>query len=282
MKASLTKSISNLPTASAVLQRINAVVANQSSSAQDLVNAVRLDPAIAGKILRLANSAFFGLSRRVASLQNAVVLLGQKRIQSLVLSSAIGSKFYFHPRLPFSIQNYWRHSVAVAQIAESIARYLSRYEAVDAEEVFSAGLLHDVGKLVLCGFEGEYVVAVLRKMAEKSVPFYMAENKENSHGTVGEALAAHWNFPPLLLCGILFHHFPSSCPEPFKRPVGIVHMADAIAHVLGLSIFEKEIAPQISEEAVGSAALEPEQLRVVAHKAVDDQKKIESLIHFFS
>jgi putative nucleotidyltransferase with HDIG domain len=282
MKSSLISTISSLPSDSAVLQRIGIVVANPESSAQDIVGVVRLDPAISGKILRLANSAYFGVPRRVSSLQNAVVLLGQKRIHSLVLSSVLVSKFRCDPAVPLRLERFWRHSIAVAHIAESIAKFMNRHEPVDIDEAFCAGLLHDVGKLVLCGFDGPLVASVLRTSAQRGIAFFMAEDEENSHVKVGELLGRHWNFPAILLSAIACHHTPAQCPDSTRRQSSLVHIADAVAHVLGFQVFDPEIAPTLQEDTVNALSLSPEQLRVIANRAVEDQKKIESLMNFFS
>ncbi|GAG15882.1 unnamed protein product, partial [marine sediment metagenome] len=141
--------INTLPSLSPVVQKISAVIADPDVSANDVVDVLKLDPAIASKVLRLANSAYIGMPRTVSSLQNAVVILGQRRIHSLVLAASTLSALKPDNSLPFSYMRFWKHSVTVAIICESIARHLKRYDPIEAGEVFCGGILHDIGKLVL-------------------------------------------------------------------------------------------------------------------------------------
>ncbi|MBD3393488.1 MAG: HDOD domain-containing protein, partial [Chitinivibrionales bacterium] len=129
---SLVDRINDLPSLSPVLARMNAIVASSEASAFEIVDALKLDPAISTKVLRLANSAYVGIPRTVSSLHNAVVILGQRRIHSLVLSASALSSFPRAGPMPFSNMDFWRHSITVALVCESIAKHLKRYDAVEA------------------------------------------------------------------------------------------------------------------------------------------------------
>ena len=220
------------------------------------------------------------MPRTVSSLQNAVVLLGFKRINSLVLATELLAPFRPHESLPFTLTDFWRHGTTVALIAESIARHLLRYDPVGSRGVFSAAILHDVGKLVVGGFEPEALNQAYAKSRTEKIAYHLAEKPELAHAHVGDLLAGHWNFPPELRAAIAGHHAPSECGE-HRRFASIVHVADAIAHVLGFSMFTGETPPQIDEQALNQIKLPPERLRVIAEHALEDQKKIESLLEAF-
>jgi len=278
--AGLLEWINNLPTLSPVLQRINSVMSNPTSSADNVEQALKLDPVIAGKVLRLANSAYVGIPRTISSLKNAIVLLGFKRIHSLVMASTILSSFPGRGvKQAIDLARYWRHSITVALVAESIARHLNRYEAVDSDDLFTAGILHDIGKLILGGFDPERLGAAAAKSREKKTAFYMVEEDEWSHGRAGELLAYHWNFPRDLTASIRYHHAPFERDE-FHRMIAIVHLSDVIVHIMGIQVFSDEIAPAFNDRAVALVQLPPERLRVIAQDAIGNQKRLESMLQF--
>ncbi|MBD3346831.1 MAG: HDOD domain-containing protein [Chitinivibrionales bacterium] len=275
--------LQNLPSPSPVLQRIRTIITNPESSAQDLVDALKLDPAMAGKVLKLANSAYIGIPRTVSSLQNAVVLLGQKRLYSLVMGASVLSNLRVNtfPSF-FNIKNYWRHSITTAVIAESIAKHLNRYDDVfDSDEVFTIGILHDIGKLVLCGYDPERVNEALSHSKSVNKPFYLSEEPQCSHMKIGAALAYHWNFPDVLADAIEYHHTPLKS-EKEHSSLSIVHTANCIAHVAGFPTFEGEIDPPFDDAAVAAVRLSPERLRVITENTLNYEKKTESLLDFMT
>jgi putative nucleotidyltransferase with HDIG domain len=276
---SLIKAINDLPVLSPVAGRIAQVVSNAESSVTGILDALKLDPVISGKVLKLANSAYVGIPRTISSLKNAVVLLGQKRIQSLVLSTTALSALKLGRELPFSLYRFWKHSITVAMIAESVARHLRRYSPIDTEDVFSAGMLHDIGILVLGIWNPEALQRSIAESASKNVPYFATENPSTSHTMAGGALCDHWNFPQPLKGAIMLHHAPEQAAE-VKRLVSIVHIADVMAHIIGFSVFEREALLQPSACAAGEVHLPPERLRVIADDALKNEKKIESFINF--
>ena len=274
--------INNLPTLSPVLQRINAIISNPSSSADDVESALKLDPAIAGKVLRLANSAYVGIPRTVSSLKNAIVLLGFKRIQSLALASTILSACSRRAvKGVLDMYSYWRHSIMVALVAESIARHLNRYQAMDADDLFTAGILHDVGKLILGGFDPDRLESAARKGREQKLPLYAVEEPDWSHMRTGELLAYHWNFPRDLTAAIRMHHSPQASEE-FVLMVSVVHLSDVMVHIMGVQTIADEQAPALSDHAIAQVRLLPERLRVISQDAAANEKRIESLLSFMS
>jgi putative nucleotidyltransferase with HDIG domain len=207
------KAIEHLPIPSSVLRRINRVISKPDASGADVANALRFDPTLCGKVLRLANSAYIGLPHRVSSLPHAVVLLGIKRVHSLVLTSELIAPYKQSASLPFSIDRFRRHAVTVAYIAESIARHLKRYDAPDQHELFSGALLHDIGKLLAGAVDGEEVRKTYERAKKMKIPYYRAEREEFSHRALGLAIAEKWHFPPDLSACIRGHHTPACFPD---------------------------------------------------------------------
>jgi putative nucleotidyltransferase with HDIG domain len=274
------KSITNLPSPPAVLRKIVKITADPQVSASQMEEALRLDPAISGKVLKLANSAYIGIPRTISSLHHAVVLLGNRRIYSLILGSALLGVARNQGVRSFSLIEFWRHSIITAMIAESIAKHLKRYRTIDEHGVFSGAVLHDIGKLVLeVGLPG-FIKEVHLKAASLKKPFFEAEDTSLNHLVAGDSIAGQWNFPSDLREYILNHHQPI-LGEYQSVNVAIVHVADIMTHVLGYPLFENEIAPQLSEGVLTLIDLPIERLKVIAATVLQDHKRVEALLEVF-
>jgi len=276
----LFNTLATLPSISPIVQKFSALAGNPASSADDVVGLLKLDPALAGKVLRFANSAYVGIPHSIASLKNAVVLLGQKRIFSLVLASTVFSAFKNTSPLPFPLENYWRHSVCVAMVGESIAKVLRRYGPIDSDDVFTGGLLHDIGKLALGCLAPKLVTAAAAVSHDSNIPFFKAEASESSHAVIGGALARHWNFPLHLIDALTFHHAPDA-PCASEQMVLIIHVSDVLVHMAGRSTLSEETAPALESEIVSRMHVQPERLRTIANEAIQNEKNLESCIQCF-
>lgn len=271
------RAVSALPSLTAVLRRIFAVVEDSNSSVLDITRVLQMDPAITGKVLRLANSAYIGIPHTVSSIQNAVTLLGTSRIQSLILVSILSS-VKKNVCAPFPVISYWRHSVCTALIAEAIAKSLRRFDcAIDENELFSAAILHDIGKLIAATMDSESFVQLYKQSILKEVPFFMIENEEEAHSSLGGYYAEHWGFPNELKQCIQMHHEPLSDKKLALR-ISIIHVADIMSHVLGFKIFSEEVTPMIQEDVLNLIGLPLERLRVIAQSVIEDQKSIEAFM----
>lgn len=280
--ASFIQRITTLPTLSPILQRINGIMANPESSAADLVSALKLDPAIAGKVLRLANSAYVGIPRTVSSLHNAVVLLGQKRVHSLVTATTVLSSFSLAPsRCPLNLKNYWQHCFAVGLAAESIAKHLNRYEPIDIDEAFTAGIMHDIGKLALAGYDPERFDQAAQMSTNTETTFFAAEKDTFAHTRIGEYLAMKWNFPQGLATAIGYHHDPTAL-SPIDLLTAITHLSDIMVHIIGFQTVDKETIPRFNDDAIAAVHLQPERLRVIGEELVENIERIQSLLDFVS
>jgi putative nucleotidyltransferase with HDIG domain len=280
MDTSLPEAIEELPSLTPVLAKLDAVIADPKSSADDMAKVLKLDPALAGRVLRLANSAYVGLPQSVGSIKSAVVLLGQKRIRSLAITSGILSGFKTTNELPFALAHFWRHSIGAALVAESVTKYLRRYATIDGDEAFAAGLLHDVGKLAMACFHPHLLTSARKRSQIDQVPFYMSEDDDESHVSVGGMVARHWNFPAALSDVLIYHHTPgkNSGDSPL---VSIIHVADIMVHMVGFATFIDEIPPKLDEFSLDAIKMQPEHLRVIASETLRNEKAIESFINFF-
>jgi len=193
----------NLPTLPTVLTKILQLVDGESSNGRDLIAVIERDQALTGKMLRLANSAFFGQSRRVATIPRAVVLLGFTTVRNLALGvkvwDALGAGVS-RPRL----QELWAHGVAVAVATKSLT---ARLRAGDPDEAFTAGLLHDVGRLVLAMRFREHYWETAGGAGEADV----LDASESAafgvdHAEVGAWILEAWSLPATIVDAVRLHH----------------------------------------------------------------------------
>jgi len=201
--------IKELPTLPDVVFKVNEVVNDPSTSAQDLENVISRDQAIAAKVLKLVNSAFYGLPGRVDTLSRAIPLLGFSTVRNLVMSVSI---FDLGAITGFDMKGFWRHSFATSTIAQAIGRADGQ---PDAETQSLAGLLHDIGKVIMFQYFPKHTQALVELMDKKNVSFIQAEMTllNVTHSEIGAAIADKWSFPPNIKAAIEFHHNPDSAGE---------------------------------------------------------------------
>ncbi len=199
----------NLPTIPTVLAKILQLVDSESSSGKELIAVVERDQALTGKLLRLANSAFFGQTRRVATIPRAVVLLGFSTVRNLALGvkvwDALGTGVARN-----RLEELWAHTVAVAVATKTLAASL---RAGDPDEAFTAGLLHDVGRLVLAmRFRDDYWRAVGGASEAEAVEGMEATNLGVDHTEVGAWILEAWSLPPAIVEAVRHHHATPTRP----------------------------------------------------------------------
>ena len=185
---------------------------------------------MSAKVLQLVNSAFFGLARRVETIEQAVTLLGTEVIKSLVLSNAAFSQF--HPvSKHFSVERLWNHSLLVGSIAAKIAKAEGADKAV-VGAALQAGILHDLGQLILATHLPDKFDAALEASAARRVPLFETERETigATHAHVGAYLLGLWGLPDSTVEAVAFHHEPAACTLRAFTPLTAVHAADVLLH----------------------------------------------------
>ena len=205
--------IVTLPTLPQLARQIAVLVNDPKSSTADVGEAIRRDPATAARILRLVNSAYYGLTTRAKTVQQAVGLLGFKVIRSIAVSTSLPSAFEgLLKTKAFSPERFWKHSLLAACLCKSIAK---KCKGMDPEAAFDIGLLHDIGKLVMACYAAEYVNLTISAARSNNASYDFAERQilNTTHGAVGAWLAERWNFPEDLQRAIKKRHDPSACED---------------------------------------------------------------------
>jgi HD-like signal output (HDOD) protein/CheY-like chemotaxis protein len=194
-------------------------------------DAIAKDPAMTSKILQLANSAFFGLSRQLSSPHEAVMQLGLDTIKSLVLGIHIFSEIKVHEKATPIVQKLWHHSLATAGLARRIA-VSEHHDKRLVDESFTGGMLHDIGKLILlASMPGEYEEA-LKQSQDDDMPLVEVEKVifGANHSEIGGYLLGLWGLPVSLAEAVVYHHCPSECSNRSFSALSLVHVANILEH----------------------------------------------------
>lgn len=207
------------------------------------------DPGLTANVLRLANSAYFGIPSRIGSIRQAVILLGLKRLIQMVIATCV-SAIMDKPVQGYDLPpgELWRHSIAVSVAAEGLVKEL---KVQAAEEIFTAALLHDVGKLVM----GEFVKDDFKQIetaVSEGMSFEMAETMAlgTNHADVGAQILSRWILPPEIISAVQWHHEPEAA-EQANTMLDIVHVANFISIMIGIGIgrdgLQHEPSVEVSE-----------------------------------
>jgi putative nucleotidyltransferase with HDIG domain len=222
-------SLASLPEA---YQEIVRVLNDPQSSIENFAEVIGRDPNITARILKLANSAFYGWGDQVETITKAIQILGTQQIRDLVTATLVLD--YFHGVSPdlIDMKSFWRHSVGTAIAAKTLANFLPRR---NPERAFVAGLLHDVGRLVIYLRLPEETNAIFAAYGKTAKLLSDAETEVLGfdHAKLGGELLKAWNFPPKIVMAVEFHHHPlTGLENPLESAV--VHIADTISHAMQL------------------------------------------------
>ena len=228
LKERFLENLKELPTLPTVVAQLILTLNEPTSSARDLERLIANDQAIAAKLLKLANSAFYGLPGKVTSLGRAITLLGFNTVRSLVLTIGVVEKFSgASGGRYFSRGEFWEHSLSVAMMCKLVSE---RDPAISSEEAHICGLLHDIGKVIMDYAMPAKFQKAMQQVKESGMDILEAEKEYVglSHDQVGALAAEKWQFPEFIREVIEFHHNPVEAP--FNDIVQLVAMSDKIVH----------------------------------------------------
>ncbi len=230
-----------------------AVLRDPACSAADLVHVLEKEPAISSKVLRAANSVFYGTPRAITSLKAAIVRLGNHNISRIALSASLSATGGAH------WGGFWRHSISVGLLARHIGQFTGAYTKQEEEELFSMGLLHDLGAMIELD-SGEFK-RIEETLKLGTMTLSEAENMVFGfdHGRLGRMVAEQWNFPGDLVDAIACHHQPETSKDFYKKSI-VIHLADLVCHGFHLVSIPGEAAPPTQESYLQEFNLPIEQL----------------------
>jgi len=264
--------IQSLPTLPQVAQHVIALVENPDTSSSSLAKAIGSDAALVSKILRIVNSAYYGLPRKITTVSQATVILGFNTVKNLVITTSVFSAFNNDLKNHrFDRKKFWEHSLGCAVASKVLSK---RIRMGLPEEAFVAGLIHDVGKIVLDQYFHKDFEAVLTLVETEQISIVAAENKilGIDHTKIGEWLCDKWNFPIHIQESVVYHHSPL-LTQHNRKMVAIVHLADAIARIEGLGFSGDQQPPSIEPQSWEMINIPEEELGELVEEIKEEFEK---------
>ncbi len=258
--------------------RLMRLVNDPTATLKQIVDVIRYDQAVTGEVLRLCNSAYYGFNRKIASLDEAVHYLGTTKVMQLVMEAhaqtLLGPAQSGYGLRPGSL---WVHSVGVAIGARRIAE---RAAPSDAGLLFTAGLMHDVGKVVLNEYMATDFARVAAIVTQERIPFCEAEQRVlgTTHAEVGALLAEKWGLPDAIVNCIRHHYNPAELAEPDVR-VDIIHVADAACTLMGVGGGDDGLMYRPDAEVAARIGIHEHEIEELGAFIVDELKSVEALFH---
>ncbi|HQV09825.1 MAG TPA: HDOD domain-containing protein [Nitrospira sp.] len=263
--------VGELPTLPHVVQKLASMIGRPNVSAEEIGALIEKDQVLSAKVLRLANSPFYGFPSRIASVAHAVVVLGLSVVKGLTLCATA-----FDMMKNAGMNDLWRHSLGVAMTAHILG---AKTGMKNPEEVFVGGLLHDIGKVVLYvkwPDVGQQITAATKDSARSRMDTER-ELFDVTHADVGGWLATAWHLPTSLREPILHHHLPSAAQEA-KLQTAIVHVADVLVKGLACGNPGDDLVPPLSRQAWELVGLDAQSLAGCLAQATEEFQTIDDYL----
>lgn len=255
-----------LPEIPSIVFELNEVIANPLSTADQMARVINKSPSLTALLLKIVNSSFYGLPSKVDRVSLAVTLIGTRELSALALGISIISVFKSIPRTLLNMQSFLQHSLGCA----IIARLLAAQKGLRlTEQMFTAGLLHDIGRLILFIHFPTEILDILRRARRESGVLVAVEQQQLGcdHTAIGRYLLNHWRLPLMLENTVAFHHTPADAPDPV--PAAIVHVADILVNALGVGTSGEHLVPPLDARAWEALDLPAGTLEVTVRQALN-------------
>jgi putative nucleotidyltransferase with HDIG domain len=252
-----------LPTLPSVFFTINKLLSDPHTSAMDVGIAISSDQVITSKVLRLVNSAFYGFTSRVSTISHAISILGFSSTKNVVLTTSILHSLNLKkPMNDFNLMAFWKHSAAVGAIAKLAAAEVFPQKQ---EEAFVAGLLHDIGKLILAICAPEDFVECIDLAVKENLLFYEAEQEilGINHAEISARINEKWRLPPEIATVITCHHKKIEASGEHAKLTAIVQVSDVLARGLQFGYACDYSMPVLSDNILDVLGLTPQKLNFI-------------------
>ncbi|WP_017941571.1 MULTISPECIES: HDOD domain-containing protein [unclassified Thioalkalivibrio] len=229
-------------------------LSDPTANVAGITEAVELDPTIAAKTLRMANSSLYGFPEPIDTLHRAVSIIGLQQMRQIVLSTIVIQHFRGLPVIGVDMESFWRHSIAVGVLSRSIARF--RREA-NIERLYLYGIMHDLGRLLLFLHLGTGTEELINIREREQCLLFEAEREllGFDHAAIGSGLLEQWGMAPAQVEATRYHHAPEEA-RAFPVETAIVHVADSIANSLRLGSSGERFVPPVAPETFDRIGLE--------------------------
>ncbi len=263
-----------LPSLPAAVVKAMELLRDENSPNDQIATALSMDQALVGQTMKLANSPYYGVSRRVSTVQQAILVLGRKTVRSLVIGAA-AQDFLSRPQAGYMLRKgeLWSHSMAAGCGASLVA---AKVGYKPADEAFVAGLLHDIGKVVLSSYLADQGSDLSLRLSQADRAFDQVEVElmRIDHAALGGMITERWQLPPKLSKAIAYHHHPSDADDVWQLAT-IVHLADALALMIGVGIGIDGLNYTLDAAAVERLGIDELELLALTDQLIDQVREPE-------
>ncbi len=261
--------IEDLPTVPHTMQAVLSGLSSVSASAESLQHIIKGDPVLTAKVMKIANSPVYSGGIEISSLSRAIVTVGFEEVRNIVVGLSLSGLFCDDLGFDeFDAVDIWLHSIGVATCAKMIAEQV---DGLEPEELFTVGMLHDLGRLLFCLYFPDELRDILANVSDTKTLSEAEQEYGLAHSEIGAYLAHRWNLGPFIVNSVRYHHDPRKAGE-FTLSASAVYLADAITMQLkfgwaGVGAPPKIMVPQI-------LGLEAAQVKAIAKKLQDQKMDI--------
>ncbi len=274
---SIVQAIDQLPPFPTVVTEAVSILDSPDSSAMDVVKVVQYDQSVTANVLKVCNSAFYGLPRKVSSLREAVVRLGGHQLKEIILTGTV-VKYYKNAMGGYALsrQDLWKHAISTAIMARLVSK---KVKQADLAAVFTAGLLHDVGKTILDSVVEEYFEQMFALVAEKGYSFTEAEQEVLglNHAEVGARIGELWGFPDEIVRAIRYHHTPQEGGDA-DPTTHAVYLANILCLMMGIGVGRQGLHVRGREEILDQYGLDSTDLQIIMAAFYEEYQKVQDII----
>ena len=270
-------SIKDIPTLPTLVFELNELLQDANTPITDISDIIEKDQAMSLRVLKLVNSAFYGIHKEVNDIGNAIVLLGFNTVRNAIVSLSVINSFSGLKALEgFEISDFWKHSLAVAVVSKGLAE---KTKIASSDSCFVGGLLHDIGKVILAQYFQDLFEKVWKAAKKENLSFYEAEKKEISidHTIIGAHLATNWELPENFIDVIRWHHDVKNDTES-KKMILVIYLSDIIVNSYNA---DPDSSIDLSEVHPAASKFLTKQLGDLDTWFAEIEKDIQSAYQFF-
>ena len=243
-----------------VYTQFQEAMSDENVSFSEIGDIIIYDSGLSARLLRIVNSAYYGFPQKIETISHAIGVIGTRQLSDLMLSTVVVDKFKSIPESMINMESFWQHSIACGLIARELA---SQKENLDPEKFFTAGMLHDIGQIILCMKLPQLSLRILLDLQTRQEPLQELEHEELGfdHAELGGKLLNKWNLSQFHVETTTFHHEPAKAPS-YSLEASIIYLADVLANTMKWGCSGENKIPAILDENIWDIIQLPDRINL--------------------